>query len=503
MVVIYPYYRYYVDPDGTAYFTIAKRYATGDYSRAINGLWSPWSCWLTATMLKIGFEAMVSAVVVNFIGALAFVFVSNALLVHFNITSLLKWPLNLVMLVFVPYAIYFQLFDDIWQAFFLLCILLVMLRDDYVKKPALWVFTGFLAALAYFSKAYSFMFFGLNTIFCSFLITRAWQRPNHKQWLKICVVSVIAMIVFSSPWIYLLHIKYGGWMTSTAFKLNMSWYMVGHPYWSDNIKYLIPPTYPGSVHYWEDPYLVNGKLPYFWHSIAFLKMEAIRLVYMFFILQTAMTEVSYFFVAVWILAVGIIFSKKIRSLFPQKISLLALTLLVFPIGLIFKNAESRYMWYMLPISMVIGALVLQHFFAYINNRVLNCVIALVFAMSYILCPIMNLKLMFREGENDHNIAMQLKQLNVQGSFTANAAYGIQVQRNIRVAYFSGNPYYNIPDLEFPNSELLKELRRYHIKYYFFYYHELDKPSVQFKNESGNVFPLAADLPGLKVYSINP
>jgi hypothetical protein len=48
LCVIYPYYQYYVDPDGTAYLTISKRYADGDFLKAINGYWSPWSCWLTA-----------------------------------------------------------------------------------------------------------------------------------------------------------------------------------------------------------------------------------------------------------------------------------------------------------------------------------------------------------------------------------------------------------------------------------------------------------------------
>ncbi len=48
--LIYPHYQYYIDPDGTAYLTIAQRYANGDYAQAINGYWSPWACWLTALL---------------------------------------------------------------------------------------------------------------------------------------------------------------------------------------------------------------------------------------------------------------------------------------------------------------------------------------------------------------------------------------------------------------------------------------------------------------------
>jgi len=55
LLIIYPHYQYYIDPDGTAYLTISKRYAAGDIQRAINGYWSPWACWLTAGLIRCGY----------------------------------------------------------------------------------------------------------------------------------------------------------------------------------------------------------------------------------------------------------------------------------------------------------------------------------------------------------------------------------------------------------------------------------------------------------------
>ena len=58
VAVYYPYCKYYVDPDATAYLTISKLYANGDWLNAVNGYWSPWSCWLTAIFIKLGTTAV-------------------------------------------------------------------------------------------------------------------------------------------------------------------------------------------------------------------------------------------------------------------------------------------------------------------------------------------------------------------------------------------------------------------------------------------------------------
>ncbi len=83
LFIIYPHYQYYVDPDSTAYLTISKRYATGDFHRAINGYWSPWSCWLTAGLIKPGLAAIPAGVIINSIGALGFLYISQSFFCSF------------------------------------------------------------------------------------------------------------------------------------------------------------------------------------------------------------------------------------------------------------------------------------------------------------------------------------------------------------------------------------------------------------------------------------
>jgi len=128
---IYPYYQYYVDPDATAYLTISKRYATGDYTNAINGYWSPLSCWLTAAMIKNGFTAMCAAVIVNTIAAIGFLYIAQSFFLKLAVARTFQWLLQVTLALFLCYAVFWQLFDDLWECFFLLCALRIMCAEQF------------------------------------------------------------------------------------------------------------------------------------------------------------------------------------------------------------------------------------------------------------------------------------------------------------------------------------------------------------------------------------
>lgn len=267
LVIIYPYYQYYVDPDATAYLTIVKRYVAGDYERAVNSYWSPWSCWLTAVLVKAGFGLFPAAIIVNAIGATGVLVISQALFVRFSLQRGMQWLLQVTLSLFLCYAVFKQTFDDLWMHFFLLTSLYLLLSERYKNSRALWVLNGALGAAAYFAKAYALPFFILNLICCGFIITNGWQKTNLRNWLVMSAIPITVMLVCSAPWLYLLHAKYGVWMASSVGRLSTSWYLVGHPVWKEGIDVLLPPVYTDSPYYWEDAYMVNGETPHFWNSL--------------------------------------------------------------------------------------------------------------------------------------------------------------------------------------------------------------------------------------------
>ncbi|RYE21438.1 MAG: hypothetical protein EOP51_15610 [Sphingobacteriales bacterium] len=504
VAVLYPYCKYYVDPDATAYLTIAQRYADGDITKAINGYWSPFSCWLTAIFIKAGWKAFMGAVVTNTIAAIGFMWVSASLFIRFRIKTYFQFALCLAQAVFLSYAVYQQLFADLWECFFLLLSLRLLLSNEYVHHKWMWVLNGAIGALAFFAKAYSFPFFIAHMAGCGFIIHKGWQRESRRQWIQYSLVSISTMILLSLPWIYLLHDKYGIWMTSTAGRLNTSWYLVGHPYFKESIGHLLPPVYANSPYYWEDPYMANGVTPHFWNSPQLFILQVVKAGYNFLKFIISGSEISAFYLLTWLLAVTMMLSKKTRHLWGDKSLLLGFSFVLFPLGFIIINYEARYIWYTLPLSMVVGALALQKMLLHIDRQKIigNIAIAL-FAFSYVVHPLWDMRSMVNEGRNEYGLSQVLKENNIQGSFASNLNHAPEVRKAIRLAYFAGCPYYNMP-FGADDKELLAEMRRYKVKYYFYW------PSTYTDNfapadEHGQPFKYIEpdEKSSLKIFLINP
>src|SRR5947208_12224961 len=50
-ILLFPLYRFQIDPDGISYINIAHLYAIGDFHDAINGYWGPLISWLLVPLL--------------------------------------------------------------------------------------------------------------------------------------------------------------------------------------------------------------------------------------------------------------------------------------------------------------------------------------------------------------------------------------------------------------------------------------------------------------------
>ncbi len=455
--LIYPHYQYYIDPDGTAYLTISKRYANGDIQRAINGYWSPWACWLTAGLIKLGLEAIPASVIINALGATGFLYISQSFFLRFDIVRNMQWQLNVTLAFFLCYAIFWQSFDDLWECFFLLSALRIMLIEEFKNRPGLWVGMGLIGTLAYFAKAYSFPFFILNTVCCTWFITKG----NKGLWLKISFVAIGVMILCGLPWIVALHHKYGIWTTSTSGTLNMSWYLVGHPHWKPGIDLLIPPAYPDSPYYWEDPWFANGDTPHFWDSWHLFGLQILRMGYNVYKLLRSMLEISVFFPVVAVIALLSLRAKKLAAICSGDKNIVVLSFLLFPIGYLLVNFESRYIWYMVPLGMVIGGKFLQNF----NSKKWWNSLMVAVSLTFLVYPVWGMFKMYDVGKQEYSNALELKRMKIKGSLANLSPAGVDKQCIVRLAYFAGCSYYDIPDNNVDLMEFIKELKKYKVNYY--------------------------------------
>lgn len=491
----YPYCKYYVDPDATSYLTISKLYADGDWLNAVNGYWSPWSCWLTAVFIRLGTTAIDGAIIANAIGAVLLLRITHSFFIRYSINAFAQQALGIASAVFLAYAVYYQNYDDIWECFFLLYAMRLMVSHKFRHTPVYWLGAGVLGALAYFAKAYAFPFFTLSTLVIVFYNTRAWRRANRVEWLKISAVMIGVMVILSSPWIYALHHKYGMWTTGTAGKLNMSWYLVGHPYWKEGIGYLLPAG--NGISYWQDPWLVNGETPQFWSSTALFIRQLMKLVQNSYKFTVSSLMIGVGFLAVWVYMVWLLLFRKAtrqkyRAYYP-----IIIPYILFPLPFFLINFEPRYIWYMLPISMVLGTAIVK------RNRLFSkkLVVAL-FALSYVIWPIWDMQKMWNVGKAEYQIARQLKEKGIKGKMGANLVYGKPGSTEMqRLAYFSGNPYFIMHNAPATFQKLLPELRRYNIRYY--YYHTKYNTDWQLVDEHGSQYRVAYEdtLHGFRILDV--
>ena len=488
-VIIYPHYCYYIDPDGTSYLTISRRYAADDYLKAVNSFWSPWSCWLTALCIKT--EAIIPASwIINSFAGLGCLFITQSFFIKLNVTNKLQWLFSITLALFLCYAIFWQSFDDLWECFLLLSVLRIMLIEGFKNKPILWVIYGIVGAIAYFSKAYSFPFILLNTLCCTYFIC----KDNKAQWLKIFFVTSCVMTLCSLPWIYAIHYKYGKWMISSAGPLNMAWFIIGHPYWRDGIDVLLPPAYKDSPYYWEDPYIINGVMPHFWNSWQLAGREVMRAGYNSYKLIYCVLQLSVFLPVIAVVAI-----KKMRqkqAVMPIRIMTISCVLL--PLGYLLATFETRYLWYMLILGMLLGIVFIQNSLSKARGNIM----ALAFALSILAFPLWCMKKMYNEGKNEYTIAWQLRRMNIRGTFTCIPKNNLETQRMERLAYYSENPLYTLSRPDVTEKEVLKDMRRYHVNYFFVYE---DNIYGNFTDESGKPFPEITNgrIEGLKIFQVNP
>lgn len=495
IAVYYPYCKYYVDPDATAYLTISKLYADGDWLNAVNGYWSPWSCWVTAIFIKLGTTAIDGAIIANAIGAVLLLRITHSFFIRYSINSFAQWLLCMASSVFLAYAVYYQNYDDIWECFFLLYALRLMVSHKFRHTPLYWLGAGVLGALAYFAKAYAFPFFILSTLAVVFYNTRAWRRANRVEWLKISVVMIGTMVLLSSPWLFALHHKYGMWTTGTAGKLNMSWYLVGHPYWKDSVGCLMPAG--NGISYWQDPWLVNGQTPQFWTSTTLFIRQLMKLVQNSYKFTLSSLMIGVGFLAVWVYMVWLLLFRKVMRQKYRVYYPVIIPYSIFPLPFLLINFEPRYIWYMLPISMVLGMAILR------KSRMLNHKgIILLFALSYAIWPVWDMKSMWNKGTAEYKLAQDLKQQGIKGSMASNVVFGMpEAVYMQRVAYFSGNSYHIMHKAPASFQELLPELRKYGVKYYCYY--PQYNANWQLRNEKREALPSVDISAECKVFILNP
>lgn len=503
--VLWPYYQYYIDPDAISYLTLVESYVKGDYAHAVNAFWSPMGCWTTALVIKLtGWQAFAAAIVANTLPAAGMVWLGQVLFHRFRPDFWERICFGIISALFWSYTVYFQSFTDIWQFFFLTLGLLILLHRSFTRSPLLWILLGIVAALSYFSKAYSFYFFPLMIFIVSGMRLRDSGRFSFKKLFLISLVSIGVMMLIAAPWLYLIHEKYHIWTSSTAGKLNFSWWLAGTQELRGDITVLVPPPpYSHSIFYFEDPYLVQGRFVHFYDSPKLFIKQIARIGFNVVGWVQSTNRISPFYFVTWLVSIVLLFSKGIAFFNTTEKKVILIIFLIFPLPYWTVTFDGgRYLWFTIPLSIILGLWYAQLLFPLLSRR-MRKVFIFVFCCSYIITPIADMKDMFKVGQAEHEVAGALKALRIQGSFVSNLSYASGKAKLHRIAWFTGSPWYCHTLDQYSNSQILQDARRYHVKYYFYFYNGTGG-DYELRAEDGSSYPeiTGNKIPGMKVFLLN-
>ncbi len=500
--ILCPFYQYGIVSDDISYLAITKRYLQGDYAKAVNGYWSPLNIWLLTLLLKLsGWNILTAAYWLNCFSFSGIILLtinlfkkfteSNFELIAFGFFSALFWAANIPV----------THFADALNCCLLLCCLLLLLRHDFLERKALWIVYGLLSAIAYYSKAYSFYIIPLST--AVILWFRLKQQPifSFKKWLLVFTGTTGSMLLFSLPWLYLLHEKYGQWMVSSAGVINTNWAIKGSMYFSKDYPVIVPPAHLDGLSCWEDPWLHRGEKLSPFASVSLFAKQLFRIAMNMLQWFKITAEFSPAYFPAWLLGVLYLLRHKVRD-WDRSRATIILSFLIFPAGYFTLSFGTRYLWFTVPLIMIVGLLLFRQYLLPVLQPKLYRLFVLVYLLSWLPGSVMELKDSFNEGKDDVAIATQLKAMNINGSFITSDYAGYQ--HHFRISWFSNNPYYMHFGDNWNTQTLLQEAAPLKVKYYYYFYEGTDD-DYQLRNGSGLPYPevTGGRIKGLKVFQLQP
>ncbi len=501
-VALYPFCKYYIDPDTTAYLTIIERYANGEYFKAFNGLWSPLHPFISGTLMRFGsLSAYAAALYVNVGAGFAVLILTFKMFAKFRKSTFERWLFGVFSALYWAMAVYFQLVADLLGLAIMLYIIICINNDDFLYRKRKWLLVGVLGGILVYAKTYNF-YASILIIMVYLFYLNINKVKSLKSILYMVSYIFIPMILLSLPLVYFTKVKYGIWAFGLTGKLNLDWFTVGTQVFRDDIRILIPPPYPDSVSYWEDPFWVQGG----WHGI-FSEMKyffryLLRLAYNFTSWIKEMNHLSFFYSITWILSAFLFFPKQ-KIFFRKKIGLLILVSLLYPVGLWLVAIEARYLWLTLVPVMILGLYLYDWKIKKHLNKISQRLFLIIFFCSYLVGMIGDIRLIINNGKKEFEIAQILIDKNIQGSFMCNKAAESGALRSIQtLAYFSGNPFYMYPREKWTLQELLADGERYSVSYFYYFYDGLSS-GFTLLDSNGDPFPELTEneIPGLLIFDI--
>lgn len=472
--LLLPRFRYVVNADGLSYISIAKKYLAGKFSEAINGYWSPLFSWLLMPFLRLIKDPFQAARILNLL-------LSFFLLIGFyRLNSLFSLSFTsrlLFVIAIFPLSYYFAFAPptpDLLVVVLLIFYFYFLFHPSYINSYKNSLICGFLGSLIYLAKAYNFLFFLIHFPLINWLYYRRdKESPYRRNLPQYFACGLAIFLILSSVWISLISFKYGRLTLSTTPQRAWSFTSPGIKTQTLRLIGLFPPPNPTAISAWEDPSFLPVNL---WSPLASFKnlghfllnilKNLLEILIIFY-----RHSIFYLPVIFYLLTIACLWLFK-KYYFPSSIiSLSLLSFFLYPLGYLFLFLQERFIWIEFVWLIIFTGIILStlgHHFSWVKKW--SSLLLIICLLSYTHLP---LKYLFKDydriseygtsGREIYSISQVLtRNYQIRGRVASNDRWN----ESLFLAYYTGCQYFGQIKENLKREELIKELKKYGIKYFF-------------------------------------
>jgi len=422
-IYIMPFYKYQLNPDGVTFISVARKYLAGDFKNAVNGCWGPLFSWLLIPLLALKVYPTLAVKVLYFIvGFFAFPAL-RALSYRFKMNETARFALYFTAIpIFLAFA-FLTITQDFLFVFWFMVYLSIVFDEKYGSMKWHGSLCGLLGALSYLSKPYAFMFFTLHFFIVNLVCFLKNSGEARKLVVKTYVTAMIVFVFISSLWIYAIYNKYGEVAISTVTRLE--WRSLGPAVRQENLMWtrgLFEPPNKTAISVWEDftglcdlmpdwsPFSSVYNFKYFISLIVKNTSDII-------ITYNRFTPLAFFIVLPCTFFAFFPFSRVLerRELLP------VITFFIYPAGYFFCHIESRYLWPITMLLLLMGASLISKLTDRLKlSAAVKTAIIILFFITFIFTPVRNLIGRVNADRDIYFLSNQLSSIGLKGRIASDS-----------------------------------------------------------------------------------
>ncbi len=223
--------------DGISYMSIAKQYAHGQASYAVNAYWSPWVSWLMAPPIAVGADPLTTFMFVNALAGIIGTAMATWIVWRLSGGQFWATVISLASAFTLYLSVAWTITPDAWVVTWVIVFTFALIEIDAKLRPGTakqrivaGIILGALGVVGYVTKQYLIPVFVVVTIIWLVvrMIAERHERPDadrramKRSWVSMPVTILVTFLVVAAPWVGALSVKYHEFTLGTSAAVNVS-----------------------------------------------------------------------------------------------------------------------------------------------------------------------------------------------------------------------------------------------------------------------------------------